>query len=499
MSAADPAPPAALHGLTESPPAPAIEPLASAAATPAGGMGFTGPERLIALIVAAALFMQNLDSTVIATALPAMARAFHADPVHMNVALTAYLFAVALFVPASGWMADRYGTRNVFGAAIAVFTVGSILCGLSASLPVLVASRIVQGAGGAMMLPVGRLILLRTIPKARLVSAMAWITMPALVGPVIGPPVGGFIVEYANWQWIFDINVPIGIAGIVLAFLYVPDRREAAGPFDFTGLLLSGAAFAAFLAVLELAGRDIVPVWALVALGVGSVLAGVLYGLHARAQTRPLLDFSLMRLPSFAVSVAAGSLFRVGVGAVPFLLPMMLQLGFGRSALASGMVTFAAAAGAIISKPGVQFLLRAFGFRTVLVVNGILASVGLALYAAFRADWPLWAMYGVLLTTGYLRSLQFTSYNTIAYAEVPAPRMSAATTLYSALQQISLTVGIPISAGVLHLARGAHAVPQPADFSAAFLIVAGISVLSGPVSLLLPRNAGAEMSGRRVR
>jgi EmrB/QacA subfamily drug resistance transporter len=474
-----------------------VEPAAPVLSSQAAPQGFAPGERLIALIVAAALFMQNLDSTVIATALPAMARAFHADPVHMNVALTAYLFAVAVFVPASGWMADRYGTRQVFRAAIAVFTLGSILCGRAETLPFLVAARVLQGAGGAMMLPVGRLILLRTIPKARLVSAMAWVTMPALVGPVIGPPVGGLILTYSNWRWIFDINVPIGIAGIVLASLFVPDRREPAGPFDLLGLTLSGAAFAAFLAVLELAGRGIVPVWALITLAAAAVAAGALYGLHARRQARPLLDFSLMRLPSFAVSVLAGSLFRVGVGAVPFLLPMMLQLGFGRTPLQSGMVTFAAAAGAVISKPGTQYVLRYFGFRKVLVFNGVVSALGLAVYAAFRADWPLWALYGVLLVTGYLRSLQFTSYNTIAYAEVAPARMSAATTLYSALQQISLTVGIPISAGVLHLVRGGHTVPLPADFSAAFLVVAAISVLAGPVSLLLPRNAGSEMSGRR--
>ena len=456
-------------------------------------------ERLIALIVAAALFMTNLDSTVIATALPTMARAFGADPVHMNVALTAYLFAVALFVPASGWMADRFGTRQVFRAAIGIFTVGSVLCGRAETLPFLVAARIIQGAGGAMMLPVGRLILLRSVPKARLVAAMAWVTMPALIGPVIGPPVGGFIVEYASWRWIFDINVPIGLAGIVMASLFVPDRREPlTGRFDFTGLFLSGATLAGFLAVLELAGRNIVTDWQLALIGAGGLACGALYGLHARTQDRPLLDFSLLKLPSFAVSVAAGSLFRVGVGAVPFLLPMMLQLGFGRSAVESGSITFAAAAGAIVSKPGISYVLRWLGFRNVLVLNGIVSGLGLGLYAAFRPDWPLWSLYVVLLATGYLRSVQFTAYNTIAYAEVPPSRMSAATTLYSALQQISLTIGIPIGAGVLHLVRADHAIPRPADFSAAFLVVAAISVLSGPASLFMPRNAGDEMSGRRV-
>ncbi len=453
---------------------------------------------MLSVIVATALFMQNLDGTVIATALPAMARAFHADPVHMNVALTAYLFAVALFVPASGWLADRYGTRRVFCAAIAVFTVGSVLCGAARNLPFLVCARVLQGMGGAAMLPVGRLILLRTVPKVRLVAAMAWVTMPALVGPVIGPPLGGLLVQYADWRWIFYINVPIGLAGIALALLFVPDRREATGRLDVIGLLLSGAALAAFLAVLELAGRGIVPAAALFGIGVASVAAGLLYWLHARGQSRPLLDFSLMRQPSFAVSVLGGSLFRVGVGATPFLLPLMMQLGFGKSPAQSGMITFAAAAGAVISKPGTSFVLRRLGFRRVLVGNTVLCAAGLAIYGLFRADWPLWTLYGVLLVTGYLRSLQFTAFNTIAYADVAPPRMSAATTFYSALQQVSLTVGIPISAGVLHLARGSHAVPLPADFALAFFVVAAISLLAAPASLLLPRDAGAEMSGRSV-
>ena len=455
-------------------------------------------ERAIALIVAAALLMQGLDSTIIATALPTMARAFGEDPVHMNVALTAYLFAVALFVPASGWLADRFGTRQVFRAAIAVFTLGSVLCGRAETLPFLVASRIVQGAGGAMMLPVGRLILLRAVPKARLVAAMAWVTMPALVGPVLGPPIGGFIVQYASWRWIFDINVPIGLGGIVMASLVVPDRREpGGGGFDFRGLALSGAALAAFLGVLELAGRGIVDGTQLLAIGAAGLACGWAYALHARAQAKPLLDFGLFRYPSFAVSVVAGSLFRVGVGAVPFLLPMMLQVGFGRTPLQSGSITFAAAAGAIISKPGIQYTLRWLGFRRLLVLNGIFGGVGLAVYAAFRPDWPVWCLYLVLLVTGYLRSIQFTAYNTIAYAEIPAARMSAATTLYSALQQMSLTVGIPISAGLLHVLQAGNALPAPRDFTVAFLVVAGFSLLSGPMSLLLPRNAGAEMSGRK--
>ena len=458
----------------------------------------TRRQRLIAVIVACALFMQNLDGTVISTALPVMARAFGVDPVHMNVALTAYLFAIAVFIPASGWMADRFGTRNVFRAAIAVFTIGSVACGRADTLGFLVAARVLQGLGGAMMLPVGRLVLLRSVPKDRLIAAMAWVTIPALVGPVIGPPVGGFIVTYFDWRWIFDINVPIGITGFVLVSLFIADRREPdPGPFDFSGLLLSGIALGGFMGVLELAGRGLVAPGVVGALGFGAVAAGALYWLRARRQARALLDFSLLGVPTFGVSVLAGSLFRVGIGAIPFLLPMLLQVGFGRSAAQSGMITFASAAGAIGMKPATQYLLRRFGFRTVLVINGMASAAVLASYAAFRPSWPLAAFYVVLLLGGMLRSLQFTAYNALAYADVPPARMSSATTLYAMLQQVSLTVGIPISAGVLLVTRVAagHAAPGPADFATAFLVLACISALAGPASLLLRRDAGRAMSG----
>jgi EmrB/QacA subfamily drug resistance transporter len=457
-----------------------------------------GRERLVAVIVACALFMQNLDGTVISTALPAMARAFHADPVHMNVALTAYLFSIAVFIPASGWMADRFGTRRVFRAAIATFTLGSVLCGRAESLPFLVAARIFQGAGGAMMLPVGRLVLLRAIPKARLIGAMAWVTMPALVGPVIGPPIGGLIVTYLSWNWIFDINVPIGVLGWVLVSRYIVDMREPdPGPFDLPGLALSGLALAGFMSVLELAGRGLVRPWVVWALAAACLAGGAGYALRARRQARPLLDFSLLRLPTFAVSVLGGSLFRIGIGAVPFLLPMMLQVGFGRSAAQSGLITFASAAGAFGMKPATQWVLRRFGFRTTLAVNGLAAAGVLAAYAAFRPDWPAAALYGVLVLGGLMRSLQFTAYNAVAYAEVPPARMSAATTMYAALQQISLTVGIPVSAFVLQTTRSAHghALPATQDFALAFLVVAAVSALAAPAALLLPRGAGREMSG----
>ena len=457
---------------------------------------FFSHQRLIAIIVACALFMQNLDSTVIATALPTMAHDFGVDPVHMNVALTAYLIAIAVFIPASGWMADRFGTKRVFCIAIAVFTLGSVLCGLSPSLATLVCARVLQGAGGAMMLPVGRLVLLRSVPKDQLIGAMAWVTMPALIGPVIGPPVGGFIVTYLSWHWIFYINVPFGALGIVLAARFFgAGAQPDPGRFDAMGLGLAGVALASFMGVLELAGRGLVApvvVWGLAGLCVAAAAA---YVRRARAQAMPLLDFSLLRVPTFMVSVVAGSLFRIGVGAVPFLLPLMIQLGFGRSAAQSGMITFASAVGALGMKPITTSVLRRWGFRTTLVANGVFCALSLASYAAFRPGWPVAALYAALALGGVLRSLQFTAFNAVAYADVEAARMSAATTLYAMLQQVSLTIGIPVSAFVLHLARSGHAVPRPEDFGVAFLVVAGVSAMAAPLCLLLRRDAGGEMSG----
>jgi EmrB/QacA subfamily drug resistance transporter len=457
--------------------------------------------RLTALIVATALFMQMLDSTVIATALPTMARAFGADPVHMNVALTSYLLALAVFIPASGWMADRYGSRTVFRAAIAVFTLGSILCGRADSLWFLVLARIVQGMGGAMMVPVGRLVLVRSVAKAELVAAMSWLTVPALLGPVVGPPLGGLIVTYASWRWIFDINVPIGLLGIALVTWFVEDVREpGTGRLDGVGLLLSGTALSALMFAQETAGRGVVPGWlcgGAAILGVACLLG---YVVHARHHPRPLLDLSLLRLPTFAVAVLGGSLFRFGIGAVPFLLPLMFQLGFGYTPVQSGLITFASAAGAMVMKPVAQPALRRVGFRTALLWNGVLSAALLAAIATIRPSWPVALVYVVLLGGGFFRSLQFTAYNTIAYADIPRAAMSAATSLYSTLQQLSMTLGISIGAGVLELATSVsgHAMPTLADYSLALLAVAACALLSVPCTLLIATDAGEEISGHHA-
>jgi EmrB/QacA subfamily drug resistance transporter len=458
--------------------------------------------RLTALIVACALFMQNLDSTVIATALPTMARDFGADPVRMNVALTSYLLSLAVFIPASGWMADRFGARTVFRAAIAVFTIGSVLCGRAESLPFLVAARILQGAGGAMMVPVGRLVLLRSVQKSELVAAMAWLSMPALIGPIVGPPLGGLMVTYLSWRWVFDINVPIGILGVVLVTLFVEDvRGEARVKLDVWGLVLSAVGMASVMVALETAGRGIVAGELTGILLAAGVVAALLYWRHARRHPAPVLDLTLLRIPTFLVSVLAGTLFRVGVGAVPFLLPLMFQVGFGKSAAQSGLITFTSSAGAIIMKPAAMTALRRFGFRDTLLVNTVISAALLGVCALFRPTWPVAWIYLCLLIGGFFRSLQFTAYNAVAYADIPRERMSAATSLYSTIQQVSLTLGVSVGAGVLELSMAGlgHATPQIADFSAGFLVVAVVSMMAGPVTMLMPRDAAEEMSGHQAK
>jgi len=458
--------------------------------------------RTVSLIVASAMFMEQLDGTVLATALPTMAKSFHADPLHMNVALTSYLLTLAMFIPASGRFADRFGSRTVFRTAIGMFTLGSILCAQAPTLPLLVAARMLQGAGGAMMSPVGRLVMLRAVSKSELVSAMAWLMIPATIGPIVGPPIGGFVVTYLSWHWIFYINVPIGIAGIILVTRYIEEMREPVRtPLDLRGLALAGTALASLMFGIEMASRGVgsgLVIAALVVLGSGS--AG-LYARHWRRHPQPMLDFRMMRIPTFRFSVICGSLSRIAVGAMPFLLPMMLQLGFGLSALHSGLITFTSSVGSLAMRAVAPRILRRLGFRTVLSWIGMIATLLLAATAAFRPGWPLAAIYTILLLNGFFQSLQFMAYNTIAYADVPRPQMSTATSFYTTFQQMSLTLGIAVSAAVLaasiHVLR--HHAPVLSDFSVAFLVVSGISMLAPLLSLRLDPSAGAELSGHSGR
>jgi EmrB/QacA subfamily drug resistance transporter len=463
-------------------------------------VGATPPKsdfRTIALIIASAMFMEQLDATVLATALPTMARDFGVSAPHMSIALTSYLLSLAIFIPASGKVADRFGARLVFRIAIGVFMLGSILCAQSTSLGFLVFARLLQGLGGAMMMPVGRLVLLRSVHKSDMVAAMSWLLVPALLGPILGPPVGGAIVSYLNWRWIFYINVPIGLLGIVLVSIFIEDvREEKVGRFDTFGLLLSGLSLGCLLFGFETAGREMSAAGTVLLLAIGGI-SWLLYMRHARRTPEPILDLSLMRIQTFRLSVIAGSLTRITQGAQPFLLPLMLQLGFGLSAVQSGLVTFATAGGSMAMKAAAPGILRRFGFRTTLIGNGILSTLGYAACAAFRPAWPIWSISLVLLVSGFFMSLQFTAYNTLAYDEIPRSRMSAATSFYTTFQQLTLSFGICTAALSMHASMLIHLRAHPAfgDFSAAFLVVTFISLFSVVSSARLPLRAGAEISG----
>ncbi|KZD24274.1 MFS transporter [Tardiphaga robiniae] len=458
-------------------------------------------ERLIPLIVASALFMENMDSTVIATSLPAIAADIGTSPLTLKLAITSYLLSLAVFIPASGWTADRFGARAVFSIAIGVFMIGSIGCALSQSVTHFVIARIIQGLGGAMMTPVGRLVLLRSIDKSALVSAMAWMTVPALIGPVIGPPLGGFITTYFSWHWIFLINIPIGCLGIYLALRFIdPIRSEDPERFDLLGLVLAGVGLAGIAFGLSVAGLNLLP-WPIIAalVGVGTV-SMTLYVIHARRTASPVLDFSLMRLVTLRAAIIGGFLFRLGIGALPFLLPLLMQVGFGLSPFQSGMVTFGSAVGAMGMKTLAARIIRAFGFRNVMTVNAVVSSVFLAACALFTVTTPLMLILIILVVGGFFRSLEFTAINTVAYAEVETAQMSRATTLVSVNQQLSISAGVAIGAFSVESTMVMRGMTElsAADFAPAFLVVSVISAASAWFFWQMPDDAGHEISGRKV-
>jgi EmrB/QacA subfamily drug resistance transporter len=456
--------------------------------------------RGIALIVASALFMQNLDSAVLATALPAMARDLDEDPARLGAAITSYLVALTVFIPFSAWIADRFGAKRVFMSAILVFVAASMLCGRAQGLGELVGFRILQGLGGAMMVPVGRLLLLRGVAKKDMLSAMAWLTMPALLGPVTGPPLGGVLTDLFSWRAVFWINVPIGLLGFALVAWKIPHVAPTRpGPPDLVGLALTGAALALLMFGIETVGRHVVAGWmSVLALALG-LTAGVLAVRHMRHAARPAVDLSLFRIATFRDPALAGSIFRSGAGAVPFLIPVMLQIGFGMSATESGFVSFATALGAFAMKPLVRPLLKRTGFRAALVGNGVVAAAGIAALALLSPAWPAAAIFLLLAAGGLARSLQFTALNTLAFADVPAERMSAATALYGTLQQLTPALGVVLATTTLEasLALSGRGALVAADFAWGFVVAAAVVLASVPLHARLAPDAGAEVSGHR--
>src|ERR1700728_3478469 len=458
-------------------------------------------QRLIPLIVATALFMENMDSTVIATSLPAIASDIGTSPLTLKLAITSYLLSLAVFIPASGWTADRFGARLVFAAAIAVFMAGSIGCALSESVAGFVFARILQGIGGAMMTPVGRLVLLRSIDKSALVNAMAWVTVPALVGPVIGPPLGGLITTYATWHWIFLINIPIGLLGIFMALRYIdPIRTEDPERFDLFGLVLAGIGLGGIAFGLSVAGLNLLPWSVVIALIVIGTVSMTLYVIHARRTASPVLDFALLRLPTMRASIIGGFLFRVGIGVCPFLLPLLMQVGFGLSPLRSGLVTFASAAGAMGMKTLAARIIRTFGYRHVMMINAVVSSIFLAACALFTITTPLLLIMILLVVGGFFRSLQFTAINTLAYSEVEPAQMSRATTLVSVNQQLAVSAGVAVGAFSVEstmMLNHASAL-SAADFAPAFIVVSIISTASAYFFYKMPPDAGHQVSARGV-
>jgi len=454
---------------------------------------------IVPLIVAVALFMENMDSTVIATSLPAIAADIGTNPLALKLAVTSYLLSLAVFIPVSGWTADRFGARIVFRSAIAVFMLGSIGCALSVSLTHFVVARIFQGIGGAMMTPVGRLILVRTVDRRELINAMVWVTMPALVGPLIGPALGGFITTYITWHWIFLINIPIGIAGIVLATLFIEDlRAERPDPFDAVGMVLAGLGIGGLAFGGSVLGLDFLPLPVVLALIGGGAVAAYAYVVHARRTPTPVLDLSLLAIPTMRSAVVGGFIYRSGIGAMPFLLPLLLQLGFGLTPFQSGLITLSNVVGAMGMKTVVPVILRRYGFRNTLTANALISAVLIAACATFTPGVSFAWIVGVLIVGGFFRSLEFTSLNTIAYADVEQVRISRATSLVSVAQQLSISVGVAIGALAVDLtlwARGQSAITA-ADFQPAYIAIAVISGCAFFVFMQMPADAGAELARR---
>lgn len=454
----------------------------------------------IAVVVAAVFFMESFDSTVIGTALPEMAKTFGREPVDLSIGLTSYLLALAVFIPISGWIAERAGPRRVFGTAIALYVAASVLCGLANGLGTFTAARIAQGAAGALLIPVGRLVVLQSAAKHGLLRAIAFITWPTFAAPAVGPPIGGLLATYASWRWIFFLNVPLGIAGLIATLRYFPrsietERRR----FDTVGFVYVASSCCALMFGLEMLSRDGSPVVPYLGLLAASGATGWLGVRHLRRSTAPLIDLEPLRIRTFVMPMRGGSFFRISVAATPFLLPLLFQVGFGMSAFRSGMLVLAVFAGNLMMKPVIGRVLRRYGFRTVLIVNGTLSALSIAACALFRPDTPVWAMVVVLFAGGVFRSTQATTQITLTFADVPQRVMASASALSSIIVQLSFAMGIAIGALALRVvgALDPSLVGTAAQFRWSFVVIGAIGLLALFDSRGLPHDAGADVSRHR--
>ena len=399
-------------------------------------------KRILPWVVAVAFFMESLDTTILNTAVPTIAEALKVAPLSMKAVLSSYTLSLAVFIPISGWMADRFGTRRVFASAIGLFTLGSLLCGISNNIHVLVADRVLQGCGGAMMVPVGRLTLVRTFAKSELIRAMSFVAIPGLVGPMLGPIAGGLIVGYLHWRVIFFVNLPIGLIGLVLVYLHLPDYREKSNPLDIVGLILFGSGIALLSYVLEVFGEHTLSVGDILGLLAISVALLAGYGLHASKIAFPLLSLNLFRIRTFRSAVSGSFFTRLGLGGIPFILPLLYQVGMGFTPIQSGLLIMPQAVAAMSLKMTMPRILRAFGYRAVLISNTVILGALISLFAAIGVGTPVWMIVALAFCYGFFSSLQYTAMNTLVYADITEPETSSASSIASTTQQMSISFGV---------------------------------------------------------
>jgi EmrB/QacA subfamily drug resistance transporter len=459
------------------------------------------PAWVVPIIIGTALFMQNMTSNIVSNALPAIGRALHEDPLRLNLTITMFTLAMAVSLPVSGWLADKVGAKKIFALAIVLFAMASVSCGFAQNLPQLVIARVFQGMAAAMMGPVGRLVLLRTTPKTELVSAMSLMTMPAVLGPMVGPILGGAIVTFADWRWIFFVNIPLAIVGLFLVLKFVPNVKEQeVSPIDILGIALTGVGLASFIFAFEDLGRDGLPLMLQNGLFLLAALSLTGYWLHARKNPHAIIDLSIFRVQTFRTSVVGGAFMRLAPGSLPFMLAMLLQVAFGRSAFEAGILTVVAGLGSLAMKTAAPPILRRYGFRTTLLVNGAIVAATFMAIALLKPTTPQWIIMAVLGAGGFFRSLQFTSLNGMAYAEIEQVRMSRASTTSAMMQQLTQSIAVGLAASLMHffmVMNHEHRLTIAA-IAPTFLVMGLLTLISMFYYAALPKNAGDEMNGRRT-
>jgi EmrB/QacA subfamily drug resistance transporter len=459
-------------------------------------------KRLLPWLVAVAFFMESLDTTILNTAVPTIAAALKVAPLSMKAVLSSYTLSLAVFIPISGWMADRFGTRRVFASAIGLFTLGSLLCGISNNIHVLVAFRILQGCGGAMMVPVGRLTIVRTFAKSELIRAMSFVAIPGLVGPMLGPIAGGLIVGYFHWRVIFFVNLPIGLIGLYLVYLHLPDYREKSNPLDMIGLILFGSGIALLSYVLEVFGEHTLGVGAILGLLAISIVLLAGYGLHAERIPFPLLTLSLFRIRTFRAAVSGGFFTRLGLGGIPFILPLLYQVGMGFTPIQSGLLIMPQAIAAMSLKMTMPGIIARLGYRGVLISNTLILGLLILLFSTIGVGTPVWEIAALAFCFGFFSSLQYTCLNTLVYADVNTEQTSNASSIASTTQQMSISFGVATASllTALFIPDRFHSNPGQMihGIHRAFFVLGGITVISTIVFGGLKSADGATTSQHKV-